>query len=63
MISRKDIIELARQAIAPEPYVEVKVPFCETVWLMETKQLEIFAMLLESKILENIAQEISDATL
>lgn len=40
------ILELARQAIVNESYAELKIPFCETLWMLETTQLEKFARLI-----------------
>ena len=44
-MNKYDVIELAREALSEEPYAEVVVPFGETVWMMNSLQLERFAAL------------------
>jgi len=42
----EEIVALAREAISEEPYAEVVVPFGETIWMMNSLQLERFAELI-----------------
>jgi hypothetical protein len=44
-VNIREIVELAREAISEEPYAEVVVPFGETIWMMNSVQLERFAAL------------------
>lgn len=41
----EEIIALAREAISEEPYAEVVIPFGETIWMMNSVQLDRFAAL------------------
>ena len=56
-MNREDIVAIAREAISPELYAEIAIPFCETIWMLETWQLEKFVNLIEIKIIEDLLQE------
>ena len=49
-MNKYEVIELAREALLEEPYAEVVVPFGETIWMMNSLQLERFAELIRARV-------------
>jgi hypothetical protein len=62
-VNIREIVELAREAISEEPYAEVVVPFGETVWMMNSVQLEKFWALIAVHEREQCAKIVEENNL